>query len=71
MAESSSIKPSRSDTYKPVPDANQQGVIFIDQGADSVYQGDSRGEEPGVDSLVSKVRVADTCIFLLTITARL
>jgi hypothetical protein len=36
-------------------------------GAESDYQGASRGREPGVDSSVSNVLVADTIIVILTI----
>jgi hypothetical protein len=37
------MKPCRSDTYLPLPAADEQGAFFADHGAESDYQGASRG----------------------------
>jgi hypothetical protein len=65
----SSIKQYRSNTYQPLLDTDEQGAFFADHGAESDYQGASRGREPGVDSSVSNVLVADIIIVILTIRA--
>jgi hypothetical protein len=44
-----------------------RGPFFADPGAESGYQGASRGREPGVDSSASNVLIADTIIVMLTI----
>lgn len=63
----SSVKPSISDTYDPISDVNQQGRIFALQGAESAYQGGSRGGKLGVDSSASNVVVVNNNITILTI----